>query len=64
MTRETVWVAVIVKKETTKAWLLSDTETDGWVPKSMVLDTEDELAEGVACEVEIPLWLAEEKGFT
>lgn len=61
---ETVWLDIIVKKESGKAWLLTDSVTDGWVPKSMVLDSTDDLGEGVACEVEIPLWMAEDKGFT
>lgn len=53
-----VEVAVQVHHETSKAWLVSETgsEPDAvWVPKSQC-----ELHNGV---LELPQWLAEEKGF-
>lgn len=55
---EIVEVSVVVHHETSKAWLVSEigAQPDAqWVPKSLC-----ELHEGV---LELPQWLAEEKGF-
>ena len=48
-----------LKNETEKAYLVSDGKTTAWIPKSQC-----EMAEGlgVACEFQMPEWLAVEKG--
>lgn len=61
---DTVWIDVDIINETDKAWLLSDSKTQEWVAKSQILDWEDEPFVGASTAVELPTWLAEEKGFT
>lgn len=62
MSGSTYWVAVTVIHETPAAWLLHDGIEHHWVPKSQVLDSEDDLGVGVQTSIELPEWLAEEKG--
>ena len=67
MSREKVTLTLVVHHETDRAILVSD---DGdrkkaeWLPLSQINITR-EWAEGddEGIEVEVPLWLAEEKGF-
>lgn len=61
---DTVWIDVDIISETPKAWLLSDSKVKDWVPKSQIVDWEDEPQVGDSNRVEIPTWLAEEKGFS
>lgn len=61
-TRETVWVTVTVRALTAKAALLWNGHRSAWIPRSQILDSEDDLAVAVATNVELPLWLAEEGG--
>lgn len=61
---DTVWVTVDIKAESEKAWLLSDSKVTEWVPKSQIIDWEDDPYVGITTDVELPTWLAEEKGFS
>lgn len=49
-------IAVEVRRETDKAWLLSDGDREEWVPKSQVEDNGDGT-------FTMPEWLAQDRGF-
>jgi|Cruoilmetagenom7_1024161.scaffolds.fasta_scaffold37309_3 hypothetical protein len=59
-----VWIAVEIKHETEAAILVDHgMGEDTWVPKSQILDySEDSYCIGDAIEIELPEWLANEKG--
>ncbi len=59
MSNELVEVTVEIKRETEKAYLVNDGETETWIPKSQI-DEEMEV-NGGAVVLAIPGWLAEEK---
>ena len=52
-------VAVLLKHETMKAYLVNDGANDVWLPKSMV---EIEIVGDKSSIVTMPEWLAKEKG--
>lgn len=58
---ETTWIDVLVKIEREKAVLVNNGDRDAWLPKLLILDTEDDIGAGVETRIEIALWLAEEK---
>lgn len=58
---DSTWLDVLVKVETEKAVLLSNGSREAWVPKSQILDSEDDIGVGVETKVELPVWLAEVK---
>lgn len=58
-----VWVPITVMRETDKAICVTDSKTQAWVPKSQIMDSTDDLTPGLEIEIELPTWLAEEKGF-
>jgi len=60
---DTIWVTVDIKAESEKSWLLSDSRVTAWVQKSYIIDWEDDPYVGITTDVELPAWLAEEKGF-
>jgi hypothetical protein len=62
MTTESVWIDVSVRQVTDKAVLLYNGHREAWVPRSQILDYEDELQKAVATKVELSLWLAEKSG--
>lgn len=62
MATESVWINVTVKAETAKAVLLTNGHREAWVPRSQVLDSEDDLQKAVVTKVELPLWMAEKAG--
>lgn len=56
-------LAVEFVRETENAILVKDGNNEVWIPKSQVTYDEDlELKRGLALEIELPEWLAEEKG--
>jgi len=59
-----VWVAVTLKAETEKAWQVdAGMGKDQWIPKSQIMDYSDpDYTMGSSIEIEIPEWLAFEKG--
>lgn len=60
---KTAWLPVTIVRETPKAIMVTDSKTQAWVPKSQIIDSSDDLTPGVELEIEIPIWLAEDKGF-
>ena len=60
MSRELVEVDVVVLAETELAFLVSDGIVEEWVPKSQIED--DGLYIGYEGTIEIPEWLAVDKG--
>lgn len=61
--RGQIWIAVTVKTETIKALLVEHgMGPDVWVPKSQILDYSDDYRVGDTIEIELPQWLASEKG--
>jgi len=62
-TYDRVEVAVELVRETDKAYLVHDGDTDMWIPKSQVSDLEKVTIDGkVHLAFTIPEWLALEKG--
>lgn len=60
-----VWIDVEIKRNQPEqeAVLVSDGDKDVWIPRSRILDQEDEnLDENTHTKIEIPEWLAEQKG--
>jgi hypothetical protein len=53
------WLWVLVKKESGKAWLCWDGEKDHWIPKSQIIDSTDDIAEGVVVRLEVQSWIAD-----
>jgi hypothetical protein len=62
MSKETVEVAVEILEEREASWLVSDGDREVWIPKSQIEDSKDELTEGVHTTIEIPEWLAQDRG--
>lgn len=67
MSREqpTVWVDVEIRRNNPKeqAVLVSDGDSETWIPRQFILDQEDEtLEEGEDTSIEIPEWLATREG--
>lgn len=63
-TAEKVEVSVTYKHQTDRAVLVNDGEYDFWLPKSQVTIEGGEFPDeaGTAIEIELPEWLAKEKG--
>ena len=63
---DSVWITVTVKRNRDKELaILVDHggEKDEWSPRAQIMDTTDELyQEGDKLEIEIPKWLALDKG--
>lgn len=59
---KTIEIFVEIKNETEKAFLLTDGVIEMWVPKSLI-ENYEEISGNECCNVEIPEWLAKEKGF-
>jgi hypothetical protein len=62
MSKEMIEVAVEILEERDEAWLVSDGTDEVWIPKSQIEDSKDELVEGIHTTIEIPVWLAEDRG--
>ena len=62
MKTESAWIDVTVKAETDKVVLLTNGHREAWIPRSQILDSEDDLERAIATKVELPLWLAEKAG--
>jgi len=56
-----VEITVEVIKETELAVLVTDGDEEVWLPKSHI-ETDEDFISGVAIEIAIPEWLANEKG--
>lgn len=56
-------ITVKIEKETPRAYLVSDGAVKEWIPKSQIECTQTLINEGDTVTIEIPEWLAEEKGF-
>jgi len=63
MSKDTYWLTVEVRKETEKAVLVHDADVTTWIPKSQIIDADIDFEIGKLVEIELPAWLAEEKGF-
>lgn len=57
---ETVWVEGTIVGKTEKAILFNDGDVEVWIPKSQVQDEDRE--ESGLLKIEIPEWLALDKG--
>lgn len=54
----------IIKRVTPKAVLVSDTVTEDWIPLSQIENWDsEEMAAGSEVVLDVPEWLAIEKGF-
>jgi hypothetical protein len=62
MPKETVEVAVEILEERDDSWLVSDGVEEVFIPKSQIEDSKDELEEGIHTTIEIPEWLAKDRG--
>ncbi len=65
MLNEYVLVEAMVRVETPKAILIIEEETgeEFWLPKSQIQNCDEEdFGVGCVMELQLPLWLAEEKG--
>jgi len=64
---EVTWVEITILHETDDAVLVTqdpdseDTNIAKWVPKSQITDSTDDMDIGAEIEIEIPVWLAEDK---
>jgi len=60
----TAWITVILQVETNMAWMVdAGLDKHIWIPKSQILDySEEEYTSGDCIEIELPEWLATEKG--
>jgi len=64
MSSESFELAVMIKRISDKAVLVTDTVTEAWLPKSQIEDwDDDEHAVGEECELVVPEWLAIDNGF-
>lgn len=57
---ETVWIEGTIVCKTEKAILFNDGDVEVWIPKSQVIDEDRE--ESGLLKIEIPEWLALDKG--
>jgi hypothetical protein len=62
MSKNTTWIDVTVRATTDKAVLLWNGKNEAWVPRSRLIDTEEDLERGVATRVELDVAFAEDKG--
>jgi hypothetical protein len=62
MSNNTEWIDVTVIAATDKAVLLNNGKDEAWIPRSQIVDEEEELRKGVATRVEVPVWLLEKAG--
>lgn len=64
---DSIEIAVIVQAVRPKAIQVTDTVNTGWLPRSQIIEPDeddiDELGKGEEIELTIPEWLAIEKGF-
>jgi hypothetical protein len=58
----TEWIDVTVVAATDKAVLLTNGKDEAWIPRSQIVDEEEDLRKGVETRVEIPVWLLEKSG--
>lgn len=56
------WIDVEVVARSAAAVLIDNGKDQAWVPLSQVVDSEDDLVPGTHTKIELPDWLAEEKG--
>lgn len=66
MNTETTWVPVTIKAVTDNAILCESAFAQDWVPRSQIIDysfPSEDFIKGEEGEIEIPVWLAEEKEF-
>jgi hypothetical protein len=61
-TQDTIDIAVTIEHETDMALLVYDGDTKTWVPKSQIQYDEDAQV-GDTIDIEMPEWLAMDKGF-
>lgn len=61
MSNREIEIAVDIKRETDKAYLVFDGAREAWIPKSQITDYTEE-RDGQITSIFIPEWLAEEKG--
>jgi hypothetical protein len=59
---ESTWINVVVIAETQLAVLLNNGHRESWIPRSQILDSDDELTLAIATRVELPWWVAEKSG--
>lgn len=59
--RETVWIQGTVVNTTEHAVLINDGKRNAWLPRSAILDTEDDIEKGEKNSFEIPESLAADK---
>lgn len=61
MGQDTEWIDVTCLRESPsgKAWLVTNGSKESWIPKSQVIDEEEELRPGLATKIELPAWLLE-----
>ena len=64
MSENTEWIDVTFLRDSPsgKAWLVTNGKDEIWVPKSQIIDVEDEPRAGVATKIELPVWLLEKSG--
>lgn len=61
MSVNTEWIDVTVVHMTDAAVLVTNGKREAWLPKSEIVDEEDDLVVGVATRIEVPVWLLEAK---
>lgn len=54
----TIWIDVDIKAITPAAILVFNGKRDCWLPKSQIVDYEDEMQVGASIKIEITEWLA------
>ena len=59
---KTVWLDVEIRKLTELGVLVHNGERQAWVPRSSIIDYEDDLEEGAEIKIELAEWLAADKG--
>ena len=63
MSNSQVWISITIKHETDSAILVDHGMKDNvWIPKSQILDYEKDYIIGDTLEIELPEWLALDKG--
>ena len=58
----TEWIDVTVVAATNNAVLLTNGKDEAWIPRSQIVDEEDDLEIGIAIRVELPVWLLAKSG--
>lgn len=59
--KTTVWIEVDVRAVTDRGIMVYNGKRTSWIPKSQIMDYEDDLEIGVGINIELPEWLAIEK---